>query len=196
MSYKNLPEGYTLSKQINLQTDIKLMLLINGLAALIMIVMIVAAVLFVPFSFVIDGRTLVTMLIFVVAIVAYMVAHELVHGIFFKRFSGEKPKYGFTGMYAYAHCDYYFGKKEYLIIGLAPIVLFFFVFTALIFILPRELFWFVYLLQVFNISGGAGDLYVTNLLRKYPADTLIHDTGVGMEMYVPCSTLSNLKLHD
>ena len=54
--------------------------------------------------------------VFIGLMLVYMVLHELVHGVFMKRFSGVKPNYGYTGMYAYAGSNAYFDKKSYIII--------------------------------------------------------------------------------
>jgi hypothetical protein len=39
-----------------------------------------------------------------------------------------------------------------------------------------------------NISGAAGDLFVTVLLRKFPKQTLIYDLGVGMKFFTKNAT--------
>ena len=69
--------------------------------------------------------------------VLYIFLHEFVHGIFIKRYSGKKADYGFTGMYAYAGSKPYFNKKSYLVIALAPVVLWGIVLTALLLIVPK-----------------------------------------------------------
>lgn len=45
------------------------------------------------------------------------------------------------------------------------------------------MFWVVYFIQITNISGAAGDLYITFRFRKLPNDILINDTGVEMRVY-------------
>ena len=86
-------------------------------------------------------------------------------------------------MYAYAGSDAYFNKKQYVIIALAPVVFFGVVFLLLNLFLPSEWFWTIYLLQIFNLSGAAGDFYMTNLMTKLPADVLVHDSGTAMNIY-------------
>jgi hypothetical protein len=115
--------------------------------------------------------------------IAYIVLHELVHGIFMKHFSGVKPKYGFTLMYAYAGSEAYFNKKSYIIIALAPVVIWGAVLGVLCAVLPQSWFWVVYLIQIGNISGAAGDFYVTFKFLKLPKDILVNDTGVAMTVY-------------
>ena len=115
--------------------------------------------------------------------IAYIVLHELVHGVFMKCFSGIKPKYGFTLMYAYAGSSAYFNKKSYIIIALAPVVIWGAVLGVLCAVLPQSWFWVVYLIQIGNISGAAGDFYVTFKFLKLPKDILVNDTGVAMTVY-------------
>ena len=100
-----------------------------------------------------------------------------------KRFSDAKVKYGFTGFYAYAASDGFFHKKHYVIIALSPIVILGCVLLILNFLVPVSWFWIVYIIQVLNISGAAGDLYVTLKMNKMPSDILVQDAGVSMTVY-------------
>ena len=50
-------------------------------------------------------------------------------------------------------------------------------------LVPAEWFWVVYLIQIINVSGAAGDLYVTYRFCAMPKDILVHDSGVAMEVY-------------
>ena len=127
-------------------------------------------------------HTITTFIVFALAII-YMILHELTHGIFFKKYSGAKVKYGFNGLYAFAKCDAYFNKREYLIIGLSPVVILGVLCLCLNIFLGQTLFWYIYSVQIINLSGAAGDLYVTWILRKMQDDTLISDAGVSMIIY-------------
>ena len=100
-----------------------------------------------------------------------------------KIFGTKKVKYGFTGMYAYAGSDDYYDKKSYIIIALAPIVVWGIVLAIINVLVPYEWFWVVYLIQLINLSGAAGDLFVTVRFSKMPKDILVRDYGVGMTVY-------------
>lgn len=182
-----LPEGYREIKKVDMQSDKKLMILINGLALVIILVLFFAGGFIYPFSFEINGDDMMPFVktagVVILCLAAYIVGHELVHGIFIKKYSGRKAKYGFTGMYAYAGTDAYFPKREYIIIALAPVVAFGILFLLLNIFLPKNYFWFFYILQGFNLSGAAGDFYITRLMGKLPEDTLVHDEGIAMKMY-------------
>ena len=98
-----LPEGYSELLKIDLQKDRKSALLVNGLALLIALPMVAVGAVMAPFSTLLDssagwlayaGRWGVLL----AGLVAYMLLHELVHGICMKHYSGEKVRYGFTGL--------------------------------------------------------------------------------------------------
>ena len=181
-SFTELPEGYAEILHIDLQKDKKLMTIVNVLAVVISVAMILIAAFFVPlgryFAF-----NMTQLLVLCVGYVAYMVLHELVHGVTMRCFSEAKVKYGFTGMYAFAGSDAYYCRKHYVIIALAPIVVWGIVLGILNFLVPMNWFYVVYLIQVGNISGAAGDLYVSWRFRKLPADILVRDTGVAMTVF-------------
>ena len=120
---------------------------------------------------------------FAVLLVVYMVLHELVHGIAMKMCGTKKVRYGFTGIYAFAGSDDYYAKKPYIFIALAPVVLWGIVIAIITPFVPVEWFWIVYFIQVCNLSGAAGDLFVTVRFSRMPKDILIKDHGVGMKVY-------------
>ncbi len=189
MNYKALPEGYELLRSINLQKDRRLALAVNGLSLAIAVVMVVSALPFVPFSTFLSIRSpslfdVLRPLLLLPALLLYVVTHELIHGFYMKRYSGMKPKYGFTGLYAFAGSEAYFDRRSYLIISLAPVVLWGALLMILNFALPVQFFWFVYIIQIMNISGAAGDFYVSVYMSRLPRTILVQDSGVSMDVYV------------
>ena len=187
-----LPESYRELFVIDLKKDKKLFTLVNGIALAILAVFAVIGLFvspvgaFVGWLFDMEQGLLPYMLRFVgliAAIALYVVLHEAVHGVCMKHFSGVKPHYGFNLAYAYAGSSAYFSKKDYLIIGLAPIVVWGVVLAVIGCVVPPEMFWYVYLIQLVNLSGAAGDLYVTWRFSRLPDDILVNDTGVTMTVY-------------
>ena len=183
-----LPENYKEIFSIDLQKDKKKAIFINALAFVIAIIMIVIASFFIPitelFSF--ENGMLDYSLRFItiiVATVAYIILHELVHGVAMKICGTKKIKYGFTGMYAFAGSDDFYYKKSYLFIALAPVVLWGIVLLVINFFVNANWFWVVYIVQISNISGAAGDFYVSAKFASLPDDILIKDHGVGMTVY-------------
>ncbi|MBQ7837948.1 MAG: DUF3267 domain-containing protein [Clostridia bacterium] len=183
-----LPENYTKLLDIDLQKNKKLALLVNLLGLAIIAVMVVAAHIFNPVSMIFDmseglGVYFARFAVIAIGAVAYILLHEIVHGICMKHFSGMKPTYGFTGLYAYAGSKAYFNKRDYIIITLAPIVVWGIVLAVINVFVHESWFWVVYFIQIINVSGAAGDIYVTVKFSKLPPDILVNDTGVAMTVY-------------
>lgn len=188
--HTTLPEGYRPILSIDLQKDKKLALLVNGLAVLITLAMAVpmhlSRSIFTLFDFSHGyGFYWLRLGVLLVGMIVYMILHELVHGITMKAFGTKRVKYGFTGLYAFAGSEDYYRKLPYLAIALAPIVVWGVVLAFLNALVPEEWFWVVYLLQIVNCSGAAGDLYVTARFSRLPKDILVQDNGVGMTVYAP-----------
>ena len=186
-SYKELPAGYREILHIDLQKDQKLMLIVNFLGAILMAIMLVPAAFMVPFTTLFDysemGQFIWKMGAMALGFVTYMVLHEAVHGIVMRHYCDTKVTFGFTGVYAFAASKAYYCKKHYIVIALAPIVVWGIVLGILNFLVPISWFYVVYLIQLGNISGAAGDLYVTWRFRKLPGDILVQDDGVSMTVY-------------
>ena len=124
--------------------------------------------------------------VLLVGMVLYMVLHELIHGLTMKIFGTKKIKYGFTGMYAFAGSGDYYDKKSYIVVALTPIVVFAIIFAIINSFVPTQWFWVIYMLQVINVSGAAGDLFVTVKFSKKPKDILVSDSGIEMIVYSKC----------
>ena len=183
-----LPDGYTEIYAIDLQKDKRMALLVNGIALLLAALLMVPMHFAVPISTLFDmgeglGPYTVRFVVLLVLMVAYLVLHELVHGVAMKLCGTKKVKYGFTGLYAFAGSEDYYDKKSYLFIALAPVVLWGVVLAAVNPFVSTEWFWVVYLIQVSNLSGAAGDLFVTVRFSRLPKDILVKDSGVGMTVY-------------
>lgn len=181
---QNLPDTHKEILYVDMQGDKKLMVVINVLALIIAAVMAAVMLFVVPIDTLFEGENIeIKMLTFVVGMVLYMVLHEAVHGIAMKCCGCKKVRFGVKGPYAFAATDDYLPRKSYVLIALAPIVVWGVVFAVLNLLVPADWFWIVYLLQIINISGAAGDLYISFRLRKLPDDILVQDSGVSMRVY-------------
>ena len=184
-----LPDGYREILSVDLKKNKKQMLLANGLGLLVFFAFALPVHMFyLPCgSLGIGGLQAYRMRIAALfgGIVVYIVLHELVHGVTMKICGTKKVKYGFTGAYAYAGSDDYYYKRPYIAIALAPIVVWGVVLAVINFLVPAPWFWVVYGIQLMNLSGAGGDLYVTAKFRSLSNDVLIRDYGVGMRVYAP-----------
>ena len=183
-----LPEDYGEIYSLNLQKDKRTAIIVNLLALAIAAVMAVSMNFFVPVTSVFDMSGgivsyFLRLAALIVLMVLYMVLHELVHGIAMKLCGTKRVKYGFTGLYAFAGSEDYYDKKSYIFIALAPIVLWGTVLAAVNFFVPTEWFWIVYMIQLINISGAAGDLFAAVKFSRMPKNILIQDSGVSMRVF-------------
>ena len=187
-SYQTLPEGYREIYALDMHEDKKLAVWVNLLSLAI------AAVFAVPMLFVVpwwatfdvtDGMTgyWIKLAAMLGLTLVYLVLHELVHGIAMRICGTKKIRYGVKGVYAFAASDDYYRKKHYIFIALAPVVLWGIVLAIVTPFVPTSWFWVVYFVQLMNLSGAAGDLYVTVKFSRMPRDILIRDSGVGMVVY-------------
>lgn len=183
-----LPEGYVKLFSVDLKNDKKTAAIVNVIGLLIMVALAVPMHFYIPIHTLFDmssgmGAYAARFICMLVLMVVYMVLHELVHGITMKLYGTKKVNYGLTLMYAYAGSQDYYGKKSYLVIALAPVVLLGIVIGVVNALVPVQWFWVVYMLQLCNLSGAAGDLYVTARFMRLPKDILVNDTGVAMTVY-------------
>ena len=187
-SFEKLPENYGEIYSVDLQKNKKVALLVNLLAVLIAVALVVPMIFIVPISTLFDmeggiTRYMLRFGVLAISSVLYIVLHELVHGIAMKICGTKKVKYGFTGLYAFAGSDDYYDKKSYVFIALAPIVFWGVVLLVINIFVTAEWFWVVYIIQIMNLSGAAGDLYVTVKFSKMPRDIIVRDHGVGMKVF-------------
>jgi len=178
-SYTELPEGYQLFDLIDMEKNKKLIVWVNILSILI------ALPLF-PYFIILtwNNSSMFSILLMLVIMIVVLCLHELIHGFFFQKFGNGKVKYQFHGWaFSASMKGHYFLKKQYQIIGIAPAVILNILLIILFFILKNDAQYIVYGLFLLHFSGCAGDFYVLFRMRKYPKDSLIEDTGVGMKFY-------------
>lgn len=183
-----LPENYREIFSVDLQKNTKTAVWIQALSLAIAAAMAVPMHFVVPITTLFDmqdglGFYLLRFAVFLALMVAYLFLHEMVHGIAMKHFGTKKVKFGFTGLYAFAGSDDYYDKRSYRVIALAPIVVWGVVLAVVNALVPDTWFWVIYWTQIANISGAAGDLYVTVKFSRLPADILVQDSGVRMTVY-------------
>lgn len=186
-SYEALPAGYREILAVDLQKNKRLALLVNGFAVVLMAALVGAAL---PFHSILTlfrienlGLYILKFLVLFLGYAAYIVLHEAVHAVAMRHFSTAKVNFGFTGMYAYAGSDGYYCKSHYIIIALAPVVFWGIVLAIVNVLVPEDWFYVVYLIQVGNLSGAAGDFYVTWKMSRLPKDIVVRDSGVAMTVY-------------
>ncbi len=192
-AYRELPPGYRETERVNLQTDKKTALLLNGLGAAAAVLLFLAGhFLMMPFPEFLRGRiacnsvweAIAPLVVMSAGSLVYIVLHELTHAAVMKACGGGHVRFGFTGLYAYAGSEEdYFDRGAYIAISLAPLVVWGMIFTALLLLVPRDWSWVIWLWQICNVSGAAGDIFVACRTARRPRTLLTRDTGVEMTSF-------------
>jgi len=130
----------------------------------------------------IDGLVLIGALIAIMVVV--IILHELVHGLFFWIFTRERPGFGVGWGYAYAYAPgWYFPRRQYLVVGLAPLIILSFFGFAVIGVMPQSWIAAIFWGMLINASGAVGDLWITARIAVEPGNVLVQDTGDGFSVY-------------
>lgn len=185
---KELPAGYREAYSIDAKNK-KTALIMSLAALLITAVLCVASWLIVrPWEHSLD-HLIARYLILLVVMVAYVVLHELVHGLAYKLLTGQKLTFGITFSAAYCGVpDIFVYRRTALVSLLAPFTVFSVLFIALALLLQDPWDRFAALI-IFSIHTGGciGDLYDTFLyLFKFrDPRTLMQDTGPKQTFWLP-----------
>jgi len=124
------------------------------------------------------------LVLLLVVMIAAIVIHELVHGLFFWLFSRHRPKFGIGFGYAFAAMpDWFFPKQQYLVVGLSPLVALTVLGLAASAFVP--LTWLGALLfgMTINAGGAIGDMYICWRIAFDQAEVWINDSGDGFQLY-------------
>ena len=185
---QQLPERYREVLVMDLQKNKKEALIVNGISSALAVMLFLIMNRKEQFMYWLikageEDRLITASLAVLIGTIVYVILHEFTHGLAMKCSGGKEVKYGFTGMYAYAGSSRdYFPKGKYIFIALAPVVLWGIIFAVLQAFLPQWS-WVVWFLQIMNVAGAAGDLYVTFRVSRMPATILVMDTGINMTVY-------------
>ncbi|MBQ8536493.1 MAG: DUF3267 domain-containing protein [Clostridia bacterium] len=179
---RQLPSEYHLAFRLDLVRNKRQLRQVVCINLLILAAALIPALFARPLGATFGAQPVLKLAALSLGMMAYIPLHEAVHALFMKLFGCRKVRFGFKLMYAYAGCDEYFYKWPYLIIALAPVLLWGAVLWALAGLFSQW-FWVIYGVQLLNLSGAAGDVYVTWRLLPMPASVLIRDTGTAMLVY-------------
>ncbi|MDD4081279.1 MAG: DUF3267 domain-containing protein [Eubacteriales bacterium] len=180
----NLPAGYQTHGTLDLKEDKKANLAIQLIFALIVLVMVGLAV-WLRFPTRGAWSTGMVILVTVLMALAYIVVHELTHGVVMQAFSGVRTVYSFRFPFAATGSTAYFNKASFVIIALVPAVLWGIVLIALLLLLPPDFFLSVYILIGLNFAGAAGDYVQVYVTAKLPRMALIQDDGKQSRVFLP-----------
>ena len=179
--------GYKECTKIDLVKNKKEALLVNIYGIIIMVVTAV----FIPLlimggiiEFNLETTFPLFFIVLLISLILYIPLHEIVHGIVLKKYTDEKLSFGWKLVYAYCGSkEAVVDRKEYYAVALAPLLVFSVVFISLMVLNPSlSLVWYV--MEIMNVSGSVGDIYVSIKLRKEKSrDILITDSGTDMSFW-------------
>lgn len=184
-----LPENYEQTDYVNLHADRRLYRNLNIASFLVGAAVIAVGWLWQGFdsliALVLRGMNdyLLWVLLLAVCALAFLALHELTHGLLMRLFSGVRPYHGRKGLLLFTACEAYFCRRDYLIIMLAPVLLFSLVFALLTVFLKNEWFWLVMALQLFNLGGSVGDFYIAARTLRQPNSALFLSVGASVTVY-------------
>lgn len=196
-STKTLLEGYVQSGEINLKNNIRLAITLNivalFLAVLSFFLLFSIAPLLRPSLMITSGTiTVGGMAVLVGLIVMLFTIHELIHGFFFWVFTRSRPVFALRLFYAYAAApDWYIPTRQFMIIGLGPLVMIGAAGMLLMLLVPENWVLSIAIIVALNTGGSAGDLLVLTRLFKLSSTSFANDTGDGVTFYEHPSTISH-----
>lgn len=192
------PDGYRQAKHINAKS-LTFGLIFNGIALAVLIgVMAIALLLLDDFDIVWESRLLshpfglpLAWLCLLVAMIVYVILHELVHGLFYKGLTGEKLTFGMSWSCAFCGVPHiYVYRRVAILAASAPLVIFTLILlplTAVLYGIDPLLYLMSALLFGLHFGGCCGDIYLVGLLlfRYRSPETLIRDTGPEQFLCIP-----------
>ena len=184
MNYKELPSGYRFAGTMDFMRNRKQMLAVVKLALALVILPVIGGLLAVPVApswrLMLSHWQLWPAL--AAALILYIPLHELTHGVAMFALSGVTPVYGLKLPYAYAGSTAWFDRRSHIVTALAPIVVWGVAIQVVILRTSAAWFWPLWIVQISNLSGSAGDIYCAWVLFRMPGDLLIQDTGTRMRI--------------
>jgi len=184
VNYKALPRGYRFAGSMDFMRNRRQMKAVVLLSLALVVVPMLAGLLLAPLK---PAWALMKSRWFMwpallAALAAYIPLHELTHGVSMWLLSGVRPSYGLKLPYAYCGSTAWFDRRSHVVTALAPVVLWGVGLQIAIALTPPEWFWPLWIVQISNLSGSAGDIYCAWALLRMEGDLLIQDTGVRMRI--------------
>ena len=128
--------------------------------------------------------TLLDLLFLSMGFVVFIVLHELVHGVFFWIYSRSRPRFGLRGGYAFAAAPgWFFPRRQYLVIALAPLVLLSILGMLLVAVVPAGALAAILFGMVANAAGAVGDMWIACMVVRERRNIVIEDVGDGFNFY-------------
>ena len=190
MTFQNLPERYVLYREFDLAKEPGLYRRAFMLGCGIAAVMLIAALPFVPFSSLVPVHAparsaALRILLLLPAVYFCMLLRELIRSAVFRRFHGGRNRWHRIGITLSVGSDAFYDRSAFLMILISPAAMMGMLLMILNFALSVSWFWFIYIIQIVNLTGISGDLILMRDLSRLPRTILIRNDGERVEVYAP-----------
>ncbi len=121
----------------------------------------------------------------VLSLVMVLLIHELMHGLLYWRLTGKSPDYRIIGILVSVNAppEFYFPRNQYLIVGIAPLLLLTTIGLVLVVTAPKSVVQIIILFTMFNAAGSVGDLYMIARILSHSPETYLRDMGTDTIIY-------------
>lgn len=120
----------------------------------------------------------------VLSCIIYIIFHELTHILFMKLFSKDKILFHFKIPYLAVGSEFYFNRIQFIVIALAPMVLFAIIIFVFFNILPKNYTFLLSVIMTLNFAGSSGDILQIIIISKIKKDIKIQDDGKCTKIYI------------
>lgn len=169
---------------IDIRTDKNLWLRINGAAAAAAAVLALLGCLCEPVTrfFDVGGawRLLLRFILTFAGMAAYLFLNEYIRKYMIEKITGKGALKVREKPYLLLLPSRLITGREYLRISFAPVFVLGALLLLLMLILPAKLFWEVYIIQIVNLAGATGDVFIAYKLFKLKTDTQIEYDGTAI----------------
>jgi len=176
-----LPTNYELIESYDLKQN-KLNLFIQSIFIIIAGIFVGIAFIF-NLKFNSEYHGLITAGITIFMVLVYMALHELTHGVFISILSKTKSTYKLRFPFLTTGTNAYLNKKGFIIICLAPSVIWGIILGVVIVFIPDNFLLSLYILLGLNFAGSAGDYLQVYLVSRTANKSLIQDDGNKTNIY-------------
>lgn len=178
-----LPSHYQKHLTVNLKTNRKITIFIQGtFLGVVLIAVVVALLSELPLP---GWSPWITVPVTLLACVLYMAAHEATHGVTLRLLTGTKPHYAVRFPFLTTSSPLFLTRRSTIITALAPCIVWGAVLVGALFVVPDELRLMSYILLTLNFAGSAGDYIEAVLAFRQPKRALLQDEGDRFHAFIP-----------
>ncbi|GAA2570117.1 DUF3267 domain-containing protein [Pseudonocardia hydrocarbonoxydans] len=121
------------------------------------------------------------------ACLLYMAVHELTHGAFLWMLSGVRPTVALRVPYLVTGSRAYLDRRAFVVVALAPVVLWGAVLMVLLLTVAPQFLLTVYVVTALNFASSAGDYYQACVVARLPRSVVIQDDGTTTRVFLPAA---------